>query len=374
MRATEAQRQPHGNQISEIARCEQRHGTAILMKRLLSYLAGLTLAPLLASADSTVSGPITFGTGTGLLVAGSRVSVGAPVNLTGNPSFSIKPAGSPFATLSMESIEGTAAVSSGTVSEFLLTCGLTSSVGPLSNKVCGYFGTVGIAGSGNIWSVNTLSEARTGFFGATHVMQGIEVDNNNKDKDVLAVAQPTGIVAPYAVGVNISSLLRNGVTTFYNTAALATSGSWQFGVGVFGDIAQTAFYEHVASPIGADLAGTHSIALRVMNSPTSFDAIHAKDQRVLIRGKQTLSTGSAISSTNSANNAFVPLEIQAAEIHMTNGPLTVGAATGAAASAGDVNIHGLFKVDGVAGVTCTVPVAGATITIKAGIVTAFTGC
>jgi hypothetical protein len=203
--------------------------SAILMKRLLSFLAALTLAPLLARADSTVSGPITFGTGNGLLVARSRVSVGAPISLSGNPSFSIMPAGSPFATLSMESIEGTAAVSSGTVSEFLLTCGLTSSVGPLSNKVCGYFGTVGIAGSGNVWSVNTLSEARTGFFGTTHVMQGIEVDNNNKDKDVLAAAQPTGIVAPYAVGVNISSLLRDGVTTFYNTAALATSGSWQFG-------------------------------------------------------------------------------------------------------------------------------------------------
>jgi hypothetical protein len=348
--------------------------SAILMKRLVSFVAALTLAPLLAWADSTVSRPITFVTGTRFLVADSGVLVGAPTSLTGNPSFSIMPAGSPFSTLSMESIEGTAAVSSGTVSEFLLTCGLTSSVGPLSNKVCGYFGTVGIAGSGNIWSVNTLSEARTGFFGTTHVMQGIEVDNNNKDKDVLAAAQPTGIVAPYAVGVNISSLLRNGVTTFYNTAALATSGSWQFGAAVLGDIAQTAFYEHVASPIGVDLAGTHTIALRVMNSPTSFDAIHATDQRVLIRSKQNLSTGSAISSTNTANNAFVGLELQAAEVRVTNGPLSAGTPTGAAASVGDVNIHGIYKVDGVGGVTCIVPVAGATITIKAGIVTAFTGC
>jgi hypothetical protein len=111
-----------------------------------------------------------------------------------------------------------------------------------------------------------------------------------------------------------------------------------------------------------------------MNSPTSFDAIHATDQRVLIRGKQNLSTGSAISSTNTANDAFVGLELQAAEVRVTHGPLSAGTPTGAAASAGDVNIHGIYKVDGVGGVTCTVPVAGATITIKAGIVTAFTGC
>ncbi len=311
----------------------------------------------------------------GLTDDGLKVTIPTEaLTLTGTASLSHIPAAQIIADLSSQVIEATAAVT-GSTPEFLFSCGLTSSVGPTSNKSCGYFGVLGNAGSGPIWTITTFAQANTGFFGASKVMQGITTFLNDNDKDVLVSAQPVSFAAPYSVGYAISGNVRNGVTTFYNTAGFGvTGGSWQFGMIALGDINQAAFYEHTLSAVGLDVNGTHPVGVRVMNSPVSLDVTHAPDQRIILRGNANLTTGSAIVSESSNALSFEGLELQATEVRVTVGPLSSGFPTGAAAAQGDVNIHGLYRVDGVPGVTCSVVTAGATITVKAGIITALTGC
>jgi hypothetical protein len=53
----------------------------------------------------------------------------------------------------------------------------------------------------------------------------------------------------------------------------------------------------------------------------------------------------------------------------------IGAPTGGDKGAGSLNVQGTIWSDGTQGIaSCTVPVAGATITIKNGLITAMTGC
>ncbi len=289
----------------------------------------------------------------------SQTLIQGGLALNGPPAIPTSPAASPFSTLSLLDVRSTAA--SDTLNEFIINCGLDSSVGGAitsvtqGNKVCIYAGTVGRQGSGNIWSINTVTQAATGFFGKTHISQGIEVDVLNNDRDVFTTEQPIGLLAPYSTGISISGMLADGKNYFRNTVAYNTGGgSWQFGYTAFGDVSQAPFYEMTSAAVGMDLVGGHATAgLRVGHSPVSLDLTHGLDQRVLMRGHQNLSMGSALTSTNAAGSAFEPLEIQSSGFLLSGGAVRVGHSTPEGPGGEGAFNAGSYLVGGVAGATCT---------------------
>jgi hypothetical protein len=279
------------------------------------------------------------------LAAGNTLIATAATSLavTTAPSLSIAPTGNPTTTLSSQNVQASATSANGR--EFLVSIGFTSAIGnggtAGNDKVGAYVGMVGNAGSANIWATNHLTTANTGFFGTTHDAQVSEFDLNNNDKDVLVAATPTGFTLPCATGVAV-----NGGGAFRSTSAFVLgAGKWQFGYTAFGDVSQAAFYESTTATFGLDLQGAHATGLRVGGTvtPISLDLSHATDQRVLFRGKQNLSTGSAISSINTANSAFEGLELQGSSISTVAG-LRLGFPVPADPGGGSIAITGSLLV------------------------------
>ncbi len=281
------------------------------------------------------------------------------------------------------------ALSSTGTDNFLGSFGLDASTA--GNNVALFESVIGRNGSGNIWAENPVADAVVGFFGAANVMHTVEVDINNHDTahgDVLAIPtdcvptttpclHPSALLGPYSVGLSVSGGQANASTVFYNTVALSLGGgSFQFSLAAFGDIAQAVFYEHATAAIyGLDLSGPHTIGVNVAQAAVPFDGTVVTDQRFIVRGKQNLSTGIALTSSTSAGGAFEGLELQGTEVRVTNGPLSSGFPTGAAATQGDVNIHGNYKIDGAFATTtingvscilnssCTITASAASMTV-----------
>ena len=266
-------------------------------------------------SGTLLSGPFTL---TGILTPGA-VNVATPLQ-----TISFAPTGNSPTTLGSLVSNVTAGSANGR--EFGASFGMTSSIGnggtPGNDKVALYAGSVGNAGSSNLWAANFLAQANTGFFGTTHFLQTLEVDLNNQDKDVLSSATPAGFSTPGAFGISIAG--SSGGGAFRNTAAYAIGGGkFQFGFGAPGvDISQAVFYENTSSNFGVDLQGTHNggAGIRVQLASIAADLRTATNERVIFRGHQDLSIGQTISAINDAGNAFEPLEVQSTQFTISQGP------------------------------------------------------
>ncbi len=307
----------------------------------------------------------TVTTCSGAIDNGSTIAVATEaVNLLGVPTLShlltTTDVHTVLSTLNVQALSSTG------TDNFLGSFGLDASTA--GNNVALFESVIGRNGSGNIWAENPVADAVVGFFGAANVMHTVEVDINNHDTahgDVLAIPtdcvptttpclHPSALLGPYSVGLSVSGGQANASTVFYNTVALSLGGgSFQFSLAAFGDVAQAVFYEHATAAIyGLDLSGPHTIGVNVAQAAVPFDGTVVTDQRFVLRGKQNLSTGVTITSSTSAGGAYEGLELQGTEVRVTNGPLSSGFPTGAAATQGDVNIHGNYKIDG-ATITCS---------------------
>lgn len=359
-----------------------------------SVQAGVGLGDVLGPASSIDNSVVVYNGITGKIIKDSQGAIGIiSLTNTGNPSLSFSPTGNPtggslLATFTSTNIVGTTAKSANR--EFLLSVGLTSNLGSgvtnnNGDKVAGYFGMVGNAGSGDIWSLNSVTVMSAGFPIGSGA-QGYELDFNNLAQDVLSPTNPTGFPVPFTAKLNIS-----GADTFRNTFGIALGGGKvQHAIAVFTDTSDSIFYEASnTATYGLNLQGAHTFgihvndnnALNTLNGPLGvnlafqnilsgalLDIRAGTDNRLIVRGPATLATGSTIFEVNDLNSGTRPIEFGASQFLFTGGNVGIGTGSSAPASAlevsgtitttnltgtGTVRANTAFSANGSAGLSVT---------------------
>jgi hypothetical protein len=163
-------------------------------------------------------------------------------------NFTVFPTGNGAATLSALSVQGETQADD--EREFLVNLGLVSSRGnmsqptPFHDKVTLYAGVVGAAGTGDIWSVNTLvtQEPGSGEYNA----QGIELDFNNENAHRGDADAGAGLAPPVSYGLSIT-----GAAPYRSTAAMLVTGSsnmWNRGIVLANDCVVQSSFQDLGSP------------------------------------------------------------------------------------------------------------------------------
>jgi hypothetical protein len=142
-----------------------------------------------------------------------------------SPSYQTSPTGNPTGgliatTYSTGAIQGTTTKASNR--EFLLNIGLTSNTGSAAinsngDKVGLYVGSVGQAGTGDLWATNFLIAQNAG--SGSYNAQGIEMDVNNFNADKGGSDGPSGLPAKVTYALSISGV--GDSNNYTNTAAIS---------------------------------------------------------------------------------------------------------------------------------------------------------
>lgn len=261
---------------------------------------------------------------------------------TGNPSIAYSPTGNETSgplldTYASTNIQATTARSGNR--EFLFSVGLTSNLGNAvannnGDKVGIYSGVHGQAGSGNLWSFNTVAKAALG--SGTYRLQGYELDVANYRADALATtSDPPVLPNDYVIGLNISGAVIPG-TSFYGTiASMIAGGEWQYGHAIIGtDIQEAAFYEYTnpGSVYGIKLAGPHTYGVfvssataeNIFNGPVGASMLGgsmisdaklqvrtATNNNLVVRNSAGLANGIGLWSNDNANSTTRGMEFGA---------------------------------------------------------------
>jgi hypothetical protein len=161
--------------------------------------------------------------------------------------------------------------------EFAGHFGLTSNLGagvPNNNedKVALYAGITGNAGTGDIWSFNTVATLMPG--SGDYSCQGYELDFNNYSKDIGSAEGIPGLAAPFAFGLTIT-----GGSTFKSTAALVVAcaiplfDQWYRGVVVANGVEQEAYADYSNATYSYCDRGSHSYGIDLYLGTYSQSAI-----------------------------------------------------------------------------------------------------
>lgn len=217
-------------------------------------------------------------------------------NLLFSPNISYLPTGNPITTLASLNVQGNA--TSATQREFLLSAGLTSAVGAnpgignISDKVAGYFGMVGLSGTGNIWALNSVTTASANSLSVTpYTMQGYELDmNNNSGVDYADIV--TGPTTA-AWGLTVTDGGTNLMTGAILISAV-TPQHWHRGIVNANDACKESFIVDLGNATTSiEIFGTHV---------TGIDMGQASCTQSLL-----IANGAPISARNSANTGNIPL-------------------------------------------------------------------
>jgi hypothetical protein len=207
-----------------------------------------TAAPSISTAMAPVVGASTKTAALGMLFAAGT--------LNANPSVSHAPVGNPPTTLGSLVMSGT--TQSASLREFFVSLGLISSTGAgvtASDKVTLYAAVDGFAGSGDIWSINTVTTMES-TFPANQNAQGYELDFNNMQGLRGGTSGIGGMAAPVATGLSIS-----GASSFTSTTAITIvggAGQWNRGVTIAPAVVQAAFADYSSAYYGIQMQANHS--------------------------------------------------------------------------------------------------------------------
>lgn len=220
----------------------------------------------------------------------------AIVNNTSAPSIAFAPQGNPASTLGSHVLQATTGSSTGR--EFLLSANLYSNTGSgagpgVADKVAIYAATEGVANSGDIWSVNSLTSMDAGFPSSSYAL-GYELDFNNFAQD-----RGTTIGWQGFSGATATGLLVTGASTHWSTSAISVEGNnstqWQRGVSVI-NAGQAAFFDWCNATAGLISYGNHTYGVDLNPMTLGFGGAAVR-----------IANGHPISSRNAANTADVPL-------------------------------------------------------------------
>jgi len=174
--------------------------------------------------------------------------------------------------------------------EFISTTG-SSHIGVDNDgdRVSLYASITGRAGSGNIWGINTVTQADASF-PTNGIIQGYELDFNNHNADRGAIPGFGGLASPYAIAQTIT-----GASTFKSTAALMVATAvphtiWYRGLGCANGIEYECFWDYSNAPTSYSDQGFHTNSLDTSLATLSGSALR-------------IGNGQKISARNAANSA-----------------------------------------------------------------------
>ena len=232
-----------------------------------------------------------LGTALNSLAAGGAV--------TNTPSVAFAPQGNPTTTRGSLVVQATTGWSAGR--EFLGAFNLLSNTGSgwssgagTADKVAVYAAIEGIAGSSDIWSINSLTSMDTGFPASSYAL-GYELDFNN-------FAQDRGTAAGWQgfAGATSTGLLVTGASTHWNTSGISVEGNnaiqWERGISVT-NAGQASFFDWSNATTGFVSYGTHVYGIDLQPMAGAGGSTSA------IR----LGNNMAVVGRNAANTADVPL-------------------------------------------------------------------
>ena len=207
----------------------------------------------LSSAMRPIIGSASLGTALNTLAAGGAI--------TNMASVAHPPQGNPATTRGALVVQAATGWSAGR--EFLGSFNLFSNAGSgagsgLADKVALYAGAEGVAGSGDLWSINSLT-SMDATFPATSFALGYECDFNNFAQDRGTTAGTGGFA-----GATSTGLLVTGASTYWNTSGISVEGNnatqWERGVSVT-NAGQASFLDWSQATTGLVMYGTHTYGI-----------------------------------------------------------------------------------------------------------------
>ncbi len=215
------------------------------------------------------------------------------------PAVSFPPQGNPAATLGSLVLQAT--TGSPNTREFLGAFNLYSNQGAnagngagTADKVALYAGIEGVAGSTDIWSINSLTSMDSGFPAASYAL-GFELDFNNFAQD-----RGTAVGWQGFAGATSTGMLVTGSSTHWNTSGISIEGDnsiqWERGVSVV-NAGMASFFDWSNATTGFVSYGTHTYGIDLQPMAGASGSTSA------IR----LGNSMAMVSRNAANSADVPL-------------------------------------------------------------------
>ena len=234
---------------------------------------GISAAMQPVVAGSTLAAAMTaLGISAGMqpVVAASTANAGfaalaASGALAAAPSVSFAPTSNPPTTLGTLVVQATTAAT--VARQFLASFGLTSNSGVGStsaDKVAVYAAIDGLAGSSNIWSLNTCLNMEAAFPAGSNA-QGHELDFNNFAHNVGSAAGSAVFTPPIAVGLTVG-----GAAPFSSSSAIVISGAtttqWYRGLTFGGSSIYSAISDYSAATTGIEMIANHSVGIDMQGS------------------------------------------------------------------------------------------------------------
>ena len=197
------------------------------------------------------------------------------LNDTGGQLLTITPTANPISTISSFSVQGTTV--STTDREFLASVGLTSTrgdglTGGKQDRVALYSGATMLAGSGDLWSLNTVLTMEASGTATANTI-GYELDFNNLLANRGEALGGAGFSAPVAYGLAVT-----GAGSFRSTSAILVSGPgteiWNRGIAfVNASVKQATFQDITSSAISVEIQGSHTYGIDMKSGVFSVAGI-----------------------------------------------------------------------------------------------------
>lgn len=196
---------------------------------------------------------------------GNAFALLASVMLAASPNVVYAPQGNTPSTLGTLVVQ--AATSSTLQRQFLGSFGLLSNSGhgvSGADKVALYAAVEAVAGSSNIWALNTVTAIDS--TAPTDIdAQGYELDFNNNLQNYGSTTGPSGIASPFAWGLALS-----GASSFTSTSGIIVSGvttsQWYRGLTITGSSVYCAIADYSAASNGIEMIANHAVGINMQGS------------------------------------------------------------------------------------------------------------
>ena len=192
------------------------------------------------------------------------------------------------------------------IRQFLSSFGITSNTGKGASivgadAVAIYAAARGVAGSGGIWALNTVTDIASG--ANLDNALGYEIDLNNYDVDHGNATGASGLSAPASYGLTITTGASRKSTAAILVSAAFTAKTWNRGLVFANDcITQASIQDFTLGTASIDLRGSYSYAIDMANMASSTGSVRFKDGQGLV---WNTSGGDKTALVNSSTNLVI---------------------------------------------------------------------